>query len=95
MNAGQQLGRIVVSVGSHAADDREFIGDAGVLRQQFADIKTGNIGRNRQELTAILLRCLGLEIVHIQMTRPARQVNHDQSFLVRRRPSAPFRPDPQ
>ena len=52
-----------------AANDRQLVGDRGLLRHQLADFHAGDIRLDRIELTADLGRRPRLEIVGIQMRR--------------------------
>ena len=71
-----------------AADERQFIGDPGLQRHQLRNVKARNVGLNRLELAANLGRRLRLEVVHVEVTRPAVQADHDDRLArraVRRR----------
>ena len=84
--AGEGLGRgrVVQAVGVvHAAHQRHLVHHARHVRQMLADRQTGDRGRDRFELAANFAGPVGLEIVGIEMARPA-VIEHDDARLQRR-----------
>ena len=73
--------RRVVAVGmAHAPHQGIAVGQSGQQRQMLANVDAGNAGRNRLERAANLRRGVRLEIEHIQVRRPAEQIDEDARF---------------
>ena len=72
--------RQIIAETDQRADDRQFVGHAGQLWHQFANLNARHIGGNRLKLAADLGRSIRLEIIHIEMGRPAGQQHHDDGF---------------
>src|SRR5579872_5251231 len=63
------------------ANNRKLVGNSRLLGKQLANVEAGNIGFDRIKLAAILGGSVGLEVVHVDMARAARQVDHDDRLL--------------
>ena len=72
---------------AHRADERQPIGPPRQKRQMLAESHSRNGGGNRLERPANLRRSLGLRIPHIEMGRPAQQI--DEDAVLRPRPARP------
>src|SRR5262249_62201241 len=59
------------------ADERELVGDLGLLGEKLADLDAGHVGADRLPETAVLGRCIGLEVVEIQVTGAAVEPDED------------------
>src|SRR5262245_15580950 len=76
-------------------DDRThehaLVGDTGDLRERFANLNAGNFGGDRLEFAAYFLGCVGLEVPHVLMRRPAAQENIDYGLVRMRAAGHRFR----
>src|SRR5262249_52956357 len=63
---GIALNRIVPAARpDHRAHEHALVGDAGDLREGFANLNAGDFSRNRLEFTAYFLGRFGLDVPHI------------------------------
>ena len=82
---GQTLNRIMAATSSyHRPDHGELIHHPGHLREQFADLNPGNIGRDRFKLSPDAGGGLHLEIPHVLVGRAACQEDHDNGLVIER-----------
>ena len=65
------------------ANENELVRGCGQLRQILTNLVAGNLGGNGAELAADLARSLRLEVDHVQVRRPAVEMDIDHR-LVRR-----------
>ena len=72
------------------ADDRELIHHLREPRHQLADLYSGHVGRDRLEFPANLGRRIRLEIEHVLVRWPSRQVDHDDRLMGRADPRLGF-----
>ena len=68
----------------HVANDRKLVRDFRLLRHQLADVHSGNTRLDRFEFPAILNRRIRFEVIHIHMTRPAIEINHNDGLAATR-----------
>ena len=86
--AGQQFDRSVV-MGRHVmmqrTDQRNARAEAGLAREQFAEVEPRHVGRDRPEGAAIFAGSLRLEVVGFEMTGTAPHPEQDDGRVLRRR----------
>ena len=75
--------RMLVPRPDQRADDSELIHHLREPRHQLADLYSGHVGRDRLEFPANLGRRIRLEIEHVLVRRPSRQVDHDDRLMGR------------
>src|SRR5690242_7547148 len=74
---------VIARTMTHGAQDREVLGDLGLLGTQLAELHTGERSVDRAERSAILVDRVGLGIVSLHVSRPAAAPEQDDAFLVR------------
>jgi hypothetical protein len=80
--AGHALDGVVPAAGADdGADEDALVGDSGDLRERLANLDASDLGRDRLELAADLLRGVGLEVPHILVGRPAAEEDVDDRFV--------------
>lgn len=64
-------------------EDRVLVSDLSMPRQQFADIKTGDVGGDWRERPTNIRRGVRLHVIRFQMRRPTmhEQQNHGGIFI--------------
>src|SRR5262249_55380746 len=71
---------VIVLDGADAAQQGQFVQDARLERHQLTDARAGQPGGDGPEWAAELIRGVGLEVVGVDMTRPAAQHDVDQGL---------------
>jgi hypothetical protein len=61
----------------HAVDNGQLVGDFRVQREVLAEADAGNVGADRPELAADFGRRFWFHVVHVQVARPAGQIDED------------------
>jgi hypothetical protein len=75
--AGHDLRIRVLFDRDQGTDDRQLVPHARLQREMLANLHAGYVCGDGPELAPEFLGRLGLEVVHIEVRRPARQVDHD------------------
>ena len=66
---------------SQRTDEGELVGLLGEAREQLANLHAGDVGADGPELAANLAGCVGLEVEHVDVRRPAGQVDVDDGLV--------------
>ena len=82
---------VVVEEPAERTDQREPIGHPGQPGQQLTDLDAGDACPDRPEFAADLRRRVGLQVVHVEVRRPAGEDHHDHRLCGRPRARG-FRP---
>ncbi len=61
----------------HGANDGQFVPHPGLQGHVLTDLHAGNIGGYRSKLAADLRGSIRFEVVHVQVRRSTRQIDHD------------------
>ena len=72
--------RVALLLELHVADDGQFVRDLRLEREKLADVHAGDVCLDRLELAAVLDRSVRLQIIHIDVTWPAVEVDHDDGL---------------
>ena len=81
-------GEVVAGVVVQRADDRELVGDLGLLGEQLGDVEAGHAGADRLPDAAILGRGVRLQVVHVHVAGAAVEPDQDDGGVLFRRPRA-------
>lgn len=82
--SGQEFDGIVeVRIELQVANECQLVRDPGLHRHQFADVKARHIRLDWPEFSPILDRCVRFQVISINVTRPAEQIDHDNGLRLR------------
>ena len=65
-------------------NDCQFVHQARLARQVFADLDARDVRRNRTELPANFCRCMRLQVVHVEMTWATCEPDQNHGLLLHR-----------
>jgi hypothetical protein len=80
LESGRHFRGVVPAGHEKPTDQRILVRDAAELREQFANLQTGDVRPNRLKLPANLRRGLRLHIEHVDMTGAAGEVDEDDGL---------------
>lgn len=84
---------VVVEEAEERPDQREPIRHPSQSGQQLTHLDPGDAAPDRPEFATNLRRRVRLQIVHVEVRRPAGEDHHDHTFRARLRPGGGFRPE--
>ena len=76
-------GEVVAGVVMQRADDRELVGDPGLLRIQLGDVESRNPAADRLPQAAVLGRRVRLHVVHVHVAGTAVEPDEDDGGVLR------------
>src|SRR5262249_22082359 len=65
------------------AEDGDLVGDLRLPGHQLAEVHARDVGPDGAKFTAILAGGIWLQVVHVQVGRPAAEMDHDDRLLSR------------
>ena len=83
--AGHYQGVGVLVHGDERTNHRQLVPHTRLQWEMLADLHAGHVGGDGFELAAEFFRRVGLEIIHVEVRRTARQVDHDGGLVSDRR----------